>query len=321
MVGVRELVIEYSDRVPDVGSDVLAVVFPGAEVASVSAPLRIGLSMPLLGGARAEVWRTELPVERGVDGPVVWSSAGDLLIGAMAVADSGSIAARAEEAYRTLIPFVRRAGFPSIVRMWNQVPRILENEDGLERYQAFCAGRATGFEAYGFKLEGDLPAASAVGSDGEGFVVTVLASRGKVEYFENPRQVSAFHYPRRYGPRSPSFARASRVELGGEALILVSGTASIVGHASLHADDVRAQIDETVENLRLVYGAASRRELRCLSDVRGALYRIYVKCPADLEPIRERFAPRIASDASCLWLRGDICRDELLVEVEMIGRE
>ena len=62
MVGVRELVIAYSDRVPDDESDVLAVVLPGAAVASVSAPLRIGLAMPVLGGAQAEVWRTELPV-------------------------------------------------------------------------------------------------------------------------------------------------------------------------------------------------------------------------------------------------------------------
>jgi len=163
--------------------------------------------------------------------------------------------------------------------------------------------------------------AFAVGTESEGFAVTVIASRCKAAYFENPRQVSAFRYPPQYGPKSPSFARASRVELGGEALIVVSGTASIVGHASLHVDDVRAQVDETVENLRLVYGAAAGGEIKCLGAVRGALYRIYVKCPADLDPIRERFVPQIASDASCLWLRGDICRDELLVEVEMIGRE
>ncbi|MFA6957124.1 MAG: hypothetical protein WC538_14745 [Thermoanaerobaculia bacterium] len=315
MVGVRELVIEYADRVPDDMSDVLAVVHSGAVAASVSAPLRIGLAMPVLGGARAEVWRTELPIERGVDGAVVWSSAGDLLIGAMAIADSGPIATRAAEAYKTLIPFVRRAGFPNIVRMWNQVPRLLVHDDGLERYQAFCAGRAAAFEANGFTLDGDLPAASAVGTEGEGFAVTVLASRREVAYFENPRQVSAFRYPPQYGPKSPSFARASRVELGGEELIVVSGTASIVGHASLHADDVRAQVDETVENLRLVYGAAAGREVKSLGDVRSALYRIYVKCPADFEPIRERFIPRISSDASCLWLRGEICRGELLVEV------
>jgi chorismate lyase/3-hydroxybenzoate synthase len=151
--------------------------------------------------------------------------------------------------------------------------------------------------------------------------VTVVSSRRKAAYFENPRQVSAFHYPPQYGPKSPSFARASRVDIDGGALIFVSGTASIVGHASLHPGDAAAQVDETVENLRLVYGSAAGRELRCLREARGAHYRIYVKHDEDFETIRARFQPQIADDASCLWLRGEICRGELLVEIEMIGRE
>ena len=71
----------------------------------------------------------------------------------------------------------------------------------------------------------------------------------------------------------------------------------------------------------LVYGSAARREIRTLDEVRGAHYRIYVKRSCDLETIRERFRSRIGPDAACLWLRGDVCRDELLVEVEMIGQE
>lgn len=319
-MGVPRVVsVEYCEREPGSESGVLAIVSPGAASAEVSNPLRVGLAMPILGDNRTEIWRTELPIERGVDGPIVWSTAGDVLVGAIALPDAGPMAARAEEAYDALIAFVRRAGFPNIVRMWNQFPRLLAWDDGLERYQAFCAGRYAAFQAAGFRLKGDLPAASAVGAEGEGFAVTMVASRGAVAYIENPRQVSAFLYPQQYGPKSPSFARASRAELDGGAMVFVSGTASIVGHASLHLDDVTAQIDETVENLRLVYGAAVGREIRCLRDVRGALYRVYVKDQPDFEAIKDRFLPRIADDASCLWLRADICRSELLVEIEMIG--
>ncbi|MBI2214875.1 MAG: hypothetical protein HYU52_14605 [Acidobacteria bacterium] len=321
MEAVQQLEIDYTTVVPESADGLLAVVVPGTIEASVTSPLRIGLAMPVLGDAHAEVWRTDLPIERGVDGAVVWSSAGDLLVGAIAVADAGPIAARADDSYRSVISFVRRAGFPNILRLWNQFPRILVQNDGLERYQAFCTGRYAAFESAGYSLEGDLPAASAVGTSGDGLLVTVVASRRSAGYFENPRQVSAFHYPRQYGPKSPSFARASRVETEGGALIFVSGTASIVGHVSLHCGDAAAQVDETVENLRLVYGAAAGRELRSLREAAGALYRIYVKREEDLETIRERFLPRIGDDATCLWLRGDICRAELLVEVEMIGRE
>ncbi|MGK2857319.1 MAG: hypothetical protein ACSLFQ_08940 [Thermoanaerobaculia bacterium] len=317
----RGLFVEYSECAPEPSAGLLAVVSTGAAEAAVSAPLHIGLAMPSLGTMSVELWRSDLPIERGTDGPVVWSRTSDVLAGAITIPDASPIAARATEAYRTIIPFVRAAGFPHILRMWNQFPQILAQVDGLERYQGFCAGRAAGFEAEGYTLNGDLPSASAVGSDGEGLVVAFLAARRPVTHVENPRQVSAFRYPPRYGPRSPSFARASRIDLDGGSVVFVSGTASIVGHESLHLGDAAAQVDETVENLRLVYGAASRREIRTLDEVRGALYRIYVKQSSDLETIRERFLPRIAHDASCLWLRGDVCRDELLVEIEMIGQE
>lgn len=317
----RSLFVEYAERTPEDPGNLLALVCAGAPAASVSPPLRVGLAMPALGAMSVEAWRTDLAVERGVDGPVVWSRAGDVLAGAIAISDAGPMAVRATEAYRIIIPFVRAAGFPYLLRMWNQFPRILAEDQKLERYQAFCAGRAAGFEAEGFSLNGDLPAASAVGADGEGYVVTFFASRRPVTHIENPRQVSAFRYPRQYGPRPPSFARASRIDLDGESTIFVSGTASIVGHESLHRGDAAAQVDETVENLRLVYGSAARREIRTLDEVRGAHYRIYVKRSSDLETIRERFLASIGSDASCLWLRGDVCRDELLVEVEMIGQE
>ncbi len=317
----RGLVIEYVEGVPEKTVGILGMVVAGAAEASVSSPLRIGLAMPFLGGNSVELWRTDLPIDRGTEGRITWSSAGDLLVGAMAVCADGSVAARSTEAYRAIVPFVKGAGFPTIVRMWNQLPRLLLHEDGLERYQAFCAGRAAGFEAEGFTLDGDLPAASAVGAIGGGLAVTFLASRRRPVYVENPRQVSAFRYPPQYGPRSPSFARASRVDLEGESHIFVSGTASIVGHESLHRGDAAAQVDETIENLRCVYGAAAGRDVSSLAELRGVIYRVYVKSASDLETIRERFLPRIAADSSCLWLRGDICRDELLVEVEMIGRE
>lgn len=319
MDALGELSIEYADRIPADLQGVLALVVPGAAAATVASPLAIGLAMPLLGGGVAEVWRTSHPVERGTTGPIVWSKGGDVLVGAMALADDGPIERLAEEAYRTMIAFVRESGFPNIVRMWNQFPRILVHDDGQERYQSFCAGRYAAFEAAGFTLDGDLPAASAVGAAGDGLVVTVVASRREVRYFENPRQMSAFRYPRQYGPKSPSFARASRVAVADGGIVFVSGTASIVGHASVHLGVAAAQVDETVENLRLVYGAAAGREVPRLADVGGALYRVYVKREEDFGTIRARFEPRIARDAACLWLRGDICRGELLVEIEMIA--
>ena len=61
------------------------------------------------------------------------------------------------------------------------------------------------------RLPDSLPAASAVGHDGDDFAVhCLLLSRPGVAV-ENPRQVPAFRYSARYGPRPPCFARATVV--------------------------------------------------------------------------------------------------------------
>ena len=54
---------------------------------------------------------------------------------------------------------------------------------------------------------------------------------------ENPRQVSAWRYPRQYGRTPPSFARA--MMLPAQDALAISGTAAVVGHASAHHDDLR----------------------------------------------------------------------------------
>ena len=105
------------------------------------------------------------------------------------------------------------------------------------------------------------------------------------EPVDNPRQVAAGAYPATCGPKAPSFSRAMLVDAGGGRRgLLVSGTASIVGHQSVHADVVAAQTEETLENLHAV-----------LARARGAA------CPAV---------------AQAVFVRADIIRRELLVAIE-----
>ena len=56
-----------------------------------------------------------------------------------------------------------------------------------------------------------------------------LAGRAVPRHFENPRQVPAFEYPAQYGPRPPSFSRATAVKAGEGRWIFISGTAAVVG--------------------------------------------------------------------------------------------
>src|SRR3546814_12443298 len=76
-----------------------------------------------------------------------------------------------------------------------------------ERYREFCVGRARGLGDFDTHA---LPAATAIGRCDDARVVQVywLAARTPGMPVENPRQVSAYRYPRQYGPQQPSFARA-----------------------------------------------------------------------------------------------------------------
>ncbi len=111
-----------------------------------------------------------------------------------------------------------------------------------------------------------LPTASAVGVREGPLVIHALGLEAPGRPLENPRQVPAYSYSRRYGPLPPCFARATLVQVPREERpwLLVGGTASILGEDSIHVRDPRRQAVETFENLaRLVESArASAAESR-----------------------------------------------------------
>src|SRR4029077_5387998 len=136
-------------------------------------------------------------------------------------------------------------GYGHLLRVWNYFPHINDDADGVERYVRFNAGRHDAFAAKGRATATDAPAACALGSRGTDLVIYFLAAKRAGQQIENPRQVSAFRYPPQYGPRSPPFAGAMLARPTGKPLLFVSGTASIVGHETLHHGDAAAQAAET----------------------------------------------------------------------------
>lgn len=309
--------LELQDRnlIVDPGS-VLGVIGFGASEASVSDEAGVELPMPYLGPPIREVLRFDSPVERSESRGFKLSRTKDLLFAAT-VRNGDCLRSTASDVYTEAIQVAREAGYPHIIRMWNHFPSIHDAENGLERYRSFCAGRAAGFERCGYALGHDLPAASGVGTDGPGLLVMFIASRTPGRNIENPRQVSAFRYPERYGPRSPSFARATVIETGGSSQLFVSGTASIVGHRSIHAGNVEKQLDETMENIRLVVERATEGRVAALASLPSPAYRAYLRRPEDYEKLEAKFRDIAGPNAQAVWVRGDICREELLLEIEL----
>lgn len=267
--------------------------------------LRVGLEP--IGAAPLEVWRAQAPVQHGRDGGALrWSTDGTHLFFAIEVDEAahGGIAPAAEHAYRRLVGFVGASRTPHLLRLWNYLDAINEGDDAgdAERYRLFCNGRAAGMAAAGGLAR--YPAASAIGRQDGVRVLQVygLAARHAGTVVENPRQ---------YGPTPPSFARGMRTT---PRQLLISGTAAVVGHASLHHGDTEAQLTETLANLDSLLREAGLAEPTTLGA--SSLLKVYVRDPAQAAAIQAGLQARLLGLRPPLMLAGDICRRELLLEID-----
>ena len=307
--------VEYSDEPAAAAlarSDVLAVVsFGQTQLSQDPRLIRVALE-PAGSSAPLEVWRGHGHAEHGASGALRWSSDGDYSFVTLVLheRDFDGIAATAQQAYAQLSAWCRGSATPHLLRLWNYLDAINLGDGDDERYRQFCSGRAAGMDA----LTAGYPAASAIGvRDGRRVLqVCALAGRHPGAAVENPRQTSAWRYPRQYGPIAPGFARAMRAPSHSPQLY-ISGTAAVVGHASYHAGDVCAQVDETVANLQSLCAAAG--STHPLGGARSVL-KAYVRHAADADLVRERLHARFGADTPLLVLLGDICRVELLVEID-----
>lgn len=300
------------------GGDVLAVFgFGRAAPAALDDPRYLRVPLEPYGEAPWEVWHASAPVMRGRDGEVRWASDGELMFGATEVPErDGDVQEAARTAYARLAAFTAGSRTPRLLRIWNHVEAITFGEGDDERYRAFCVGRAQGLGDFDVH---SLPAATAVGRcDGERTVqVYWLASSAPGTPVENPRQLSAYRYPRRYGPQSPSFARAMLPPPGSAMPLMLSGTASIVGHASVHDGELLAQIDETFNNFDALLGAA-RGHAPSLPPRFGAGTRlkVYVRDRDDLPLVADALQRRFGDSVPRVLLHAAICRRELAVEID-----
>jgi enamine deaminase RidA (YjgF/YER057c/UK114 family) len=107
--------------------------------------------------------------------------------------------------------------------------------------------------------------------------IAFMAGKAPAVPLENPRQVSAYNYPADYGPRSPTFSRGALGYLPGQEILFISGTASIVGHQTVHPGDVAGQCRECIANIAAVLGEANRQRRSAPFALDELVYRVYVR--------------------------------------------
>jgi chorismate lyase / 3-hydroxybenzoate synthase len=284
-----------------------------------------------------EVWRCAAEATTGQHGRVHFRRSSDTLFGCIAVDElrlpgaAASAAGAVREtpvahstlhaatalAYREICATLDAQGCPHLLRVWNYLPEINRDSAGTERYRQFNTARQHALRDCGRAHSGRVPAASALGADADSpLVVYFLASRTAPAFVENPRQVSAYNYPRQYGAHSPAFSRATLLHEPGRVTLFISGTASIVGHHSLHPGDAGAQTRETLTNIQALLDQAKRMAPEVSFSLQSLACKAYVRRQVDLPAIQAQLGAALGADRRVVYLQADICRQDLLVEVE-----
>ena len=245
---------------------------------------------------------------------------------------------RSQDAFARMKNYLSEAGVPleRVVRTWLYLGDIVGPEGQTQRYKELNRARSdyyrevhfgTGLHLHGPHRKRIYPASTGIGSQGRDLLISCVALEAKPDRvslisLENPQQTSAFDYAPVYSKKSPKFARAMAVVLEDEALVYVSGTASITESESRHDGDVRAQTHQTLDNIGALisqenFAQHDQPEIGATLDDLAEVC-VYVKRIEDHEAVREICEARLPG-VPAVYVEADVCRPELLVEIEGIA--
>ncbi|MCT4589234.1 MAG: hypothetical protein N4A71_15535 [Carboxylicivirga sp.] len=210
--------------------------------------------------------------------------------------------------------------YNNIIRQWNYIPGILSSADGMQHYQAFNDVRSQAYDAVEW-IKG-YPAATGIGVDGTRLCIDLIAVDGfEINAVTNPDQIDAHIYSDKvleFGCQpvktTPKFERAKLLHADKQPLLFVSGTAAIEGEDSMETG-VNKQTELTLQHIDLLCQLAISNAKPLTSKCDVQVLRAYVKHPADLEKV-EKLCSEKYPNAALVCVEADVCRDELLVEIE-----
>lgn len=290
------------------------MVLPYGTACTPSHPGIINTGLSTLAGDQntCEVWEVNDKITRGVSGKCHWSKTDTIISVAIWLTEDecSNIKLSTEIAYLELLELLQHKGYPNPFRFWNYIPHINKGEGDEEHYKLFCTGRLAAFERSGISAK-EYPSASALGHHTNGAVFYVLAAKQAGTHYRNSLQINAFQYPREYGPSSPSFSRATELTINEQNLFLISGTASIIGHKTIAEGDLTGQVNTTIKNINHLL--ETKRQQNNTINILSA--KVYLRFAKDLQ-ITQTLLENAFPTTEIVFTLADICRDNLLVEVE-----
>lgn len=228
----------------------------------------------------------------------------------------------------------------SIIRQWNYIEAITATDaSGKQHYQLFNDARSAFYS--NTEWSAGYPAATGIGTTCGGLVIDIeavqsLSAAVSMWPIDNKMQISAHEYSQKVlrgeaflqgcGKSTPKFERAKGWTGQNGERLYISGTASIRGEQSIGGLDVTEQTRITLENMEFLTQQFTAKPTNrpdnsltlCSVDPPASsftLLRIYLKQPEFRERVEKVLASRYNSVAS-IWVTADVCREELLVEIE-----
>jgi enamine deaminase RidA (YjgF/YER057c/UK114 family) len=220
--------------------------------------------------------------------------------------------------------------FNNLVRQWNYIGNIIDVKDGFQNYQVFNEVRSEYYKRY--RDITIFPSATGVGMKTEGvildFCAVKLPETAIIRAISNPEQIDAYQYDQRVlagntGEKRPVknpplFERALIIPNVTFSTLFISGTASILGQNTVGKGDIKKQIITTIENIKSFTVEERIKEVSGKTELNPGemkLLRVYVKNKDDFSGARkacERYFPGVKA----VFIEADICRDDLLIEIE-----
>jgi enamine deaminase RidA (YjgF/YER057c/UK114 family) len=227
--------------------------------------------------------------------------------------------------------------FSDIVRQWNYVEKILSihdhNDEHIQNYQVLNDIRSQFYAPVEF--QNGYPAATGIGMNSGGLVLEIYAIKAiahvEIVPLKNPRQIDAYHYSetvlvgdaleKHHSKTTPKFERGKYISIGGESTIFISGTASIEKEKTIGEGDAGRQAEVTIANIAALISEHNLIQSQIVLDgaiLKYTFIRVYIKNATDTDSIKN-ICNRYFDEIPVHYLIADVCRDNLLVEIEGIA--
>lgn len=241
-----------------------------------------------------------------------------------------SIGNQAEAVFSHIDTILKREGCATsdIVRQWNFIEHITHISPQGQHYQQFNDARSRFYE--GAEWHNGYPAATGIGTKRGGVMVMLVALRNSTKQsrpIDNPLQQSAHAYSQRVliegsSPNrktTPKFERARWVGEK-EQMIYISGTAAIRGEESLQSDLLK-QTAITMENIGqlISHNSQLQHNIPTIANYGYEVLRVYLKHTTDWQEVKHWLEKNYNCEQT-IYLEADICREELLIEIESIAK-